>query len=569
MRFKSFFIFSILFLLITASRLSAQNGYYDFTNYAGSTSSYGMGEEGVALRNSQDAFTYNPANLTFSDKVRISLFHNPFQIMGYSFPLNNVNAAFRIKGIGTFGLQYLRHEFGEVEYTTSDNPDGTGGKEHIYNYALALGYAGEISDELSMGLVLKYGYENWGSSSKGSMLFSGGLNYQPEAFNKRINLGFSLMNMGAPVKIRSPYLNPANRNETIWIDKDYPVSSTIHFAVSAVPLETDYLSTSMQIGFGKYLINNGSDDSKSSFSALFNDWKDFPQDASLNTGLAFEWKPLDLGNGFSFYQNFYLGTISSGPKMWSGNNYFTHGAEIGMGFKEIKFSVGYSGRWHNVQDGRSFHPQEFPWETFQFSLEWDINKYFNKQSESKAPAALKNILVSLGSGYNFSKGNMIARIYDPYFKSSNSLSYLLEAAFYSNSNNALITGLYYSSIPMTFEIPTVLGNSIFKLKTKFETIGIYSAYRYHPLEVLSPLYIQGGLGIVRINPVLATNPRYLYRTSLNMALGANLEIPNSSLVISPEFNYQMILIPLFPDSSAPRLGGENHAAFALKVGYRF
>ncbi|MGE5353037.1 MAG: hypothetical protein ACM3P0_13215, partial [Acidobacteriota bacterium] len=93
-------------------------------------------------------------------------------------------------------------------------------------------------------------------------------------------------------------------------------------------------------------------------------------------------------------------------------------------------------------------------------------------------------------------------------------------------------------------------------------------YRYHPLEVISPLYIQGGLGIVRLNPVLESSPKYLYQSSLNMALGANLEIPKSSLVISPEFNYQLMFISLLPNSSAPRLGGENQAALAVKVGYR-
>ncbi|MCU7513388.1 MAG: PorV/PorQ family protein [Ignavibacteria bacterium] len=565
MRFKRFFTFSILFLFITASRLSAQNGYYDFTNYAGSTSSYGMGEEGVALRNSQDAFTYNPANLTFSDKIRISLFHNPFQIMGYSFPLNNVNAAFRIKGIGTFGLQYLRHEFGEVAYATTDNPDGNGTKVHIYNYSLALGYAGEISDELSMGLVLKYGYENWGSSSKGSMLFSGGLNYQPEVFNKRINLGLSLMNMGAPVKIRSPYLNPANRNETIWIDKDYPVSSMIHLAVSAVPLETDYLSTSMQIGFGKYLINNGSDDSKSSFSALFNDWKDFPRDASLSTGLAFEWKPLDLGNGFSFYQNFYLGTTSPGPEL-SMYNSFTHGAEMGIGYKEFSFSAGYSGRWHNAQGFNMYFPPEFPWETFQFSLEWDINKHFNRESQSKAPVALKNILVSFGSGYNFRTGHLVPSELEQFCKSRNGIAYSIESAFYLDKNNALVAALYYTQIPVVVEYQLEYWK--YTSKNDLETFGIYSAYRYHPLDAFPTLYIQGGPGIVRINPVGPSIPNYQYQASLNMATGANLDFFSNNIIISPELNYQLMFVPI-NTSTAPRLGGENQIGLAVKIGYRF
>lgn len=567
MHFKKFFYLSFFFILIFAAELRAQGGYFDFTNYSGSTSSYGMGGEGVALRNSRDAFTYNPANLAFSDKVSLSLFHNPYQITGSSYPLNNVNAAFRIKGTGTFGLQYLRHEFGEFETTTPEQPDGIGMKEHFYDYALALGYASEVSDGLSVGLVLKYGHHNLGNSSKSSLLFSGGLNYQPEVFYKRVNFGLSLMNMGAPVKVESPYVNSEYRNLIAWIPTEYPVSSMIHLAANAIPFETEYLSTAMQIGFGKYLINDGLNDSKSSFSALFNDWRNFPQDASLSTGLAFEWKPLDLGNGFSFYQNFYLGTISSGPKTWPINNYFTHGAEIGVGYKEFAFSAGYSGRWHDVQGYNYYNMPVFPWETFQFSLEWDMNKHFNRESLSKAPAALKNILLSFGSGYNIRAGHFIPSEIEQYFKSRNGLSYTVESAFYINGNNALVAALYFTTIPFDYEYVSSYGK--YTLNSKFETFGVYSAYRYHPLLALPALYVQGGVGIVRLNPVLNSLPKYSYQTSLNMASGANLDMFNNNLIVTPELNYQLMLVPISSNSSAPRLGGENQIALALKVGYRF
>lgn len=563
MRFKSFFIFSILFLFITASRLSAQRGFFDFTNYSGSTSSYGLGEEGVALRNGQDAFTFNPANLTYSDKVRFSLYHNQFQYTGYGYPINNFTAAVKLNGISTLGVQYLNQDFGNIPTTSIDDPDGTKGHtEHYYNYALALAYAMKVSEGLSVGLAVKYAYMHIGTPSQKSLLYSGGINYQPEIFNNRVNLGFSLMNMGTPVKVKSPYVNPANRSEIIWLDKDLPVSSMMHLALSAIPVETDYLSTTVQAGFGKYLMNNGSDDSQSSFSALFNDWKDFPRDASLSTGLAFEWKPLDLGRGFSFYQNFYLGEIAPGP-MVQMYHYFTHGAEIGIGYKEFSFLMGYSGRWHNLQGYYYFNRPVFPWETFQFSFEWDMNKHFNRESESKTPAAIHNIIVSLGSGYNFRKGHMLSE-YAASDVKRNSFSYSVESAFYLNRNSALVTALYYTSIPYEHRFMVKYVD-----KEKFETIGIYSAYRYHPLEALSSFFLQGGPGIVRVNPVSWSYPKYMYQTSLNMAMGANLDLFNNNIIVTPELNYQLMLWPLSVVNSAPRLGGENQIGLAVKIGYRF
>ncbi|MCU7496902.1 MAG: PorV/PorQ family protein [Ignavibacteria bacterium] len=561
MRFNRSFILSLLLLFTAASGLKAQ-GYMDFTNYPGSTSTFGMGEEGVALRNSQDAFPYNPANLAFSNNVSLSMFHYPFQIMGYSYPLNSFTAAYKVKGIGTFGFQYLKHDLGKGRLTSQNNPDGIGEVEEIYNYAWALGYAGEVTNELTMGLSLKYASQVVGAVSTDAFLFSGGLNYQPAVLNKRVNLGFSLMNMGGPIEENVEYIDPTNGNYITWGNEDFPVSSMMHLALSATPFENDYLSTTMQIGFSKYLMNEGRDDSKSSFSALFKDWKDFPRDARLSMGLSFEWKPLDLGNSFSFLQKYYLGSVSFGSKE-GGNSVFTHGAEIGLGYKEISLFAGYSGIWHNVDSDWGYF-REFPYESFQFRLEYDLHKFLNRSTENKAPAALQNILVSLGSGYNLRGGHLSTHSPDLNADAENSFSFSLESAFYMNRNNALVAAFYYTSIPYNVNYRTWR-----LIDTKLETVGIYSAYRYHPLEVLPMLYVQGGPGIERINPVLETNPKYFYQTSLNVATGANLDVPGSSIVVSPELNYQLMLVPLSDASSAPRLGGENQLAFTLKFGYRF
>ncbi|HEX2867077.1 MAG TPA: hypothetical protein VHO03_08540 [Ignavibacteriales bacterium] len=573
MRLKGFFYFSLLLLLVFASELPAQRGLFEYINYSGSTSSNGMGEEGSALRNGQDAFTFNPANLTYSDRLRLSLYHNQYQPSGFSYPINNYTAAFKFHGTSTLGVQYLKQDFGYVTTTSIDDPDGSGRSEHLYNYALSLGYAMKAAEGLSVGLAVKYAYMNMGGKSWNSLLYSGGLNYQPAILDKRINLGFSLMNMGFPIKDKMPSLSASNREETIWTDVYIPVSSMIHLALSAVPVETDYLSAAMQAGFGKYLISDKKDnskpsysgvldDSRSSFAALFDDWHDFPRDASLSTGFSFEWKPLELGKGFSFYQNFYLGTISPGPKISIGN-FYTHGAEIGIGYKEVSILMGYSGRWHYLQGYEYFNLPVFPWETFQFSFEWDINKYFSRESENKTPARLNNIIVSLAGGYNFRSGHMLSE-YAPSDVKRNSFSYAFESAFYINRSSALVTALYYTSIP--YEHRFLPGHAD---KEKFETVGINSAYRYHPAESISSFYVQGGPGIVRVNPVSWSYPKYMYKTSLNVAMGTNLELFSNNFIVAPELSYQLMLWPLSVSSSSPRLGGENQLALAVKIGRRF
>jgi hypothetical protein len=377
----------VCIILLLPAYLKAQESELDLVNYSGSTSTLGMGEQGVALRNGQDAFTFNPANLSFSNSLKLSFFRNPFQTF-VDFPLSNLTASAKVKGIGTFGVQYLRREYGEYSYSTPEFPDGTGQRFHFYEYSLSLGYSRELSEALSVGLALKYGREEV-ISPLDAFMFSFGLNYQPEVFKKRLNLGFSLMNLGAPIEI-----NTNNFNGTKTTVKT-PAPAQMHFALDAVPFEDELLSLNLQLGISRYLRKYYPSEAevKSSFSSLFDDWSDFPKDTKVHTGLAFEWKPLNLGQGFSFYQNFYLGSISPGP-IRSASHYLTHGAEIVLGYKDLSVSLGYAGEWHRVEqyDYYIIRPL-MPYETFQFSVEWNINRYINQYSEPKNTLKLSNIIL--------------------------------------------------------------------------------------------------------------------------------------------------------------------------------
>lgn len=557
-----FYIFAFVFFILQHSIYAQANS--DFTNFSSSIMSYGMGEQGAALKNSQDAFTFNPANLTFSEKLNIAYYYNPFHhFRDMRFPFSNVSASAELKNFGAVGIQYTHQNLGEVYTGSSGNPGGLAKTEYL-NDAITIGYAGNFSREFSAGISARYAFYTLGSfNSATSFRVNLGINYSPEFLSNGINLGFSLMNLGSPMTYKSKFVSGA-------LEFKDPTPSILHLALSAAPVKTDYISLLFQLGFSRD-ISAYDGEAKSSFASLIEDWKNFPRDTRVHTGLAFNWQPLSLGNGFSFFQNFYLGTFS--PGVWSGNlHYFTHGAEIGIGYKDFNFSAGYAGRWHTVQPyAYTYFRQILPFEAVQFNIGWDINKYIQPGKAGRTPSPLSGILVSAGTGYNFRAGHLSPESsgfgkFD--VKSRNGFSYSLESAFYMNRNSALIAGIFYSSVPFAYDISYPSGYK-FEWKTKLEIAGIYSDYRYHPLEAVSPFYIQGGLGIIRINPVAINNPKYFYQTAFNSAAGYNLDLFNNNFIITPEINYQLMLLSISRASALPRIGGENQLSMIIKAGLRF
>ena len=104
-------------------------------------------------------------------------------------------------------------------------------------------------------------------------------------------------------------------------------------------------------------------------------------------------------------------------------------------------------------------------------------------------------------------------------------------------------------------------------ESKTETFTFASAYRYHPLEQLLPLFIEGGIGIGRFNVVAEdAYPAYYYRSFVTAGVGATIEVlPEIFLIPSAEY----LLIFGEGGSSVPRLVGNSQVEFALKLGYEF
>ncbi len=234
---------------------------------------------------------------------------------------------------------------------------------------------------------------------------------------------------------------------------------------------------------------------------------------------------LILGGGVAFFQEIYLGNFTSGNKS-DFANFFTHGFNIGLLFKDIKFTAGYAGRWYNSYQDR-YLPWSFPWETFQFTLSIDENYFFKTEAKPFISSPLNKIILSAGVGQSIRVGryaeNTLVESMGYIYKmaNKNSLKYFIEAAFYLNENNALVTNFSYSSAPWEATVTTA-DNRI--SISKFENINISSSYRLHPIEQFDPLFLEGGVGIQRTNPVIDSRPKYHYRTYLTAAAGANIYV---------------------------------------------
>ena len=540
-------ILTIFCFTSTIKSQSTQAMYY--LNFSRSVHSLGIGEQSVALSTSDDAPTYNPANLVFVEKPTFSFFHQPLQMSGTSLhiPINSFLIGFKVEDVGSFGIEYVDWDLGEGIISSLENPEGDGKKYHFYERSFSLGYAREFCDNFSAGIQFRYSKSSLGIAFAEKLFVSTGFNYSPPILDNRLNIGFSLTNFGTKVW----YIDEAQSD---------PPPSKLNLGIGFLPIDNNFYSLQTQLAISKPFDEHPS---KSSFEYLFSDWKDFPKDAALHTGIAFNWKPLNLGNGFSFFQEFYLGNYSVGNKTQL-SNFYTHGGKIGVEFSGIQFSAGYAGRWHNVHYP-SYLSWQFPYETVQFTLGMNEELFFKGDEVNKEYAKPKNIILSFGIGRSIRVGKLKERMYGNSLGTEgfeNGNLFFFEGSFYFDEQNAIVSNVSYN--PSNY-IVKYQGQEYFK--SKIEIFSISSSYRYHPLEFFTPIFVQGGLAIVRLNPISQfLRPKYDYKAALLFSTGGIFEI-YEGIVLNPFILYNIMFSRL--GNTPPRLGGFNQFDLGLKVGYKF
>lgn len=558
----------IFFIFICNYSFGQYSAAFGSMLYSHSISASGLGEQGVATKNAFDAMQYNPANLVYADNISVSYFRNPWNLFGWYMPLSSVNVIAKLKNGGNAALTYTNWEMGEYTVTTFSNPDGyeEEGKFHFYERSLAAGYAMPINNQWTIGGNIRYVWSPiYKSEYFDHLLFSLGTTFTPESFSNRLNFGFSLMNFSTTVEYKvKDYFSGEE------LTASSPPPAQMNIGMNALAVTNPYFDINVLLEAKKPLDKIGypatSGEAQSSFKSLFNDWSDFPNDVTGQLGLSYNWHPLLLGDGISFFQEMYLGYFSVGPKDLM-NSCLTHGFNIGLKGKGVKASLGYAGRWHNYR-ADSYLRWEFPWETFQFSFSSDMNLFYTKNEEASPDVKPKNIIVSLGGSFGSPVGKMKEHIYGDDGKISRTMKgiWSIEADFYMDDNSAILSAIKYSRMQLNIDLyqypyPT------WEIKMGLETFSLESGYRYHPIEMFHPFFVQASVGLIRLNYVLEkTTPRYHYQAFDELAVGVVLPLMDTKLVIIPKLGLTTLFLDELPNSK--RLEGNNLFQLGLNVGYQ-
>jgi len=208
-----------------------------------------MGDAAIATVASPEALFWNTAAMTrINDDFAVS-----FSTMDWLVETRNsyVAAAYKIEGVGSFGmdLQYL--DYGKIEETTVYDQDGTGRFLSASDLAVGLGYARELTDRFSFGVKVKFINQTIANASANAFAVDLGAVFLTSFFDNSFRFAAALSNFGTKMQFKGEDLsitysvpdNPGNKQipaELSTIEWDLPL--LLRFGVSDFILDNDQVS---------------------------------------------------------------------------------------------------------------------------------------------------------------------------------------------------------------------------------------------------------------------------------------------------------------------------------------
>lgn len=164
-----------------------------------------MGGSGIATSSGIDALHWNPAGfgrLSGAAEGTVSR-------MSYIADINVSYGAVGINfgGFGAIGLSVKALDFGEIPLTTTDDPEGFGGRTFNPSFVtLGLSYARAFTDAITAGGTVKIISENFHRVTGKGLALDFGVQYHGVAGFRGVNLGVALKNVGPQVSFDGPAL---------------------------------------------------------------------------------------------------------------------------------------------------------------------------------------------------------------------------------------------------------------------------------------------------------------------------------------------------------------------------
>jgi hypothetical protein len=208
-----------------------------------------MGDAAIATVNSPEALYWNVAALTrIPDEFSLAI-----STMDWLVDTQNsyVAAAYKVDGVGSFGLDLQYLDYGTIEETTVYDQDGTGRYLSASDMEIGLGYARELTDRFSFGVKIKFINETIADASASAVAVDLGAVFLTSFFDNKLRFAAVLSNFGTKMQFKGEDLsvtyivpgNPGNKQvpaELSTLEWDIPL--LLRFGVSDFIIDNEDLS---------------------------------------------------------------------------------------------------------------------------------------------------------------------------------------------------------------------------------------------------------------------------------------------------------------------------------------
>ena len=198
----------ILLLLILVLSNSTYAGNEQRSGQAGATEllinpwarSSGFGGANTASIKGLEAIFLNVAGTAFTHRTDL-IFSRTTWLVGTEIYINTFGFSQKVGEAGVMSVAVMTMDFGNIEITTVDLPEGGLGTFHPQYTNIALAYAKEFSNSIYGGLVAKVIYEGISDLSASGIAFDAGIQYVTGEM-RQLRFGISMKNVGPTIKYK-------------------------------------------------------------------------------------------------------------------------------------------------------------------------------------------------------------------------------------------------------------------------------------------------------------------------------------------------------------------------------
>jgi hypothetical protein len=300
-----------------------------------------------------EALSLNVAGTAFTKKTELIFSHTKW-LVGTDININSFGFSQKVGESGVLSLALMNMDFGEIEITTVELPEGGIGTFHPNYTTIALGYAKEFSNSIYGGLALKIINEKIADLSASGVAFDAGIQYLTgvgknklgKKIRDNLHFGITMKNVGPTMRFRGDGLSfrgAVPPNDVIMTveqrSADYELPSLImigatydFFVAQKVDTVADKIRSDHRVSVAANFTSNS-----------------FTKD-QLHFGLEYSFKELVMLRGGYVYEKG-IGSYDTRTTVFTGP---TAGVSVQIPLNKEKgstFSVDYSYRATNPFDG--------------------------------------------------------------------------------------------------------------------------------------------------------------------------------------------------------------------------